>query len=171
MVPQKVVTGTIEPGPSGYAPVQTVTGTIEPGPSGFAPVPQTPTPHATPSPVPHQVPQKTPSPTPQMIPQKVATGTIGPGPSGHSKVTTSQKKPTHHIVVVNNQKEKPITSGAHPADAAYNLEIIEPGIQNKEVAVYRSNDAREMLYKDTITMDHKGYLLIDIGTRDPDYVK
>jgi hypothetical protein len=34
-------------------------------------------------------------------------------------------------------------------------EIIEPGIRNKEVEAYRTNDAKEILYKDTIIQDDK----------------
>jgi hypothetical protein len=84
-------------------------------------------------------------------------------------LTTSQ--PSHHFVISNNQVKQPITSGRYTAQTTYNFNVIEPGIQNKEVAVYRSNDAREMLYKDTIIMDQTGFSLIDLGIRDPDYIK
>jgi hypothetical protein len=35
-------------------------------------------------------------------------------------------------------------------------EIIEPGIRNKEVEAYRTNDAKEVTYRDTIKQDKKG---------------
>jgi hypothetical protein len=37
--------------------------------------------------------------------------------------------------------------------------IIEPGIQNKEVEAYRTDDAKEVEYKDTIIQDDKNVTL------------
>ena len=34
-------------------------------------------------------------------------------------------------------------------------EIIEPGIRNKEVEAYRTHNAKEIIYKDTIKQDDK----------------
>jgi len=125
-----------------------------------------PTPTATPQPVPQQVPQPTPIATPQRVPTQVVIGDNTPKPTSQTSI-----QPTHHILVHNHATEKPITSGPHVAETGYNFNVIEPGIQNKQVAVYRSNDAREMLYKDTIILDNTGFLFIDLGIRDPDYVK
>jgi len=48
-------------------------------------------------------------------------------------------------------------------------EVVEPGIQNHRVEVYRSNDAREVAYKDVIPMDKTGFHLTVIGSRPPSY--
>jgi len=48
-------------------------------------------------------------------------------------------------------------------------EVVEPGIQNREVELYRSNDAEELLYKDVIPMDKTGFHLTVVGIRPPDY--
>jgi len=48
-------------------------------------------------------------------------------------------------------------------------EVVEPGIQNREVELYRSNDAEELLYKDVIPMDKTGFHLTVVGIMPPDY--
>jgi hypothetical protein len=54
--------------------------------------------------------------------------------------------------------QKRATSGHHANPAAeYNLEFIEPGIQDHKVEVYRSKDAQETVYNDTIPQDHGGF--------------
>ena len=152
-------------------PSQVVTGTYAPGPSGYAPVPPQPipTPMPTPTPVPHPVPHPTPGAIPQLVPSQVVTGTVSPGATSQALLPKTQ--PTQYIGVVSKGTQMPVTSGRHIVQTSYGFNVIEPGIQNKKVAVYRSNDAREMLYKDTITMDNTGFLLIDLGIRDPDYIK
>ena len=166
-------TGTITPDHHNaqLIPSQVVTGTYAKGPSGYAPVPPQPiaTPTAIPTPVPHQVPQPTPGKIPQLVPSQVVTGTVSPGATSQALLPKTQ--PTHYIGVVSKGTQVPVTSGRHTAQTSYGFNVIEPGIQNKQVAVYRSNDAREMLYKDTIKMDNTGFLLIDLGVRDPDYIK
>ena len=37
--------------------------------------------------------------------------------------------------------------------------VIEPGIRNKEVEAYRTNDAKEVIYKDAIKQDDKNITL------------
>jgi len=152
-------------------PSQVVTGTYAKGPSGYAAVPHQPipTPTATPTPVPHPVPHPTPGAIPQLVPSQVVTGTVSPGATSQALLPKTQ--PTQYIGVVSKGTQMPVTSGRHIVQTSYGFNVIEPGIQNKKVAVYRSNDAREMLYKDTITMDNTGFLLIDLGIRDPDYIK
>jgi len=65
---------------------------------------------------------------------------------------------------------QPVTSGAHPVDGIYSFEFIEPGLQHRKVKVYRTRDAAEALYKDTIPLDQGGFQVIVIGTRNPSYV-
>ena len=62
---------------------------------------------------------------------------------------------------------RPVTSGALPADGIYSLEFIEPGLQRRTVKVYRTRDAAEMLYQDTIPLDRGGFQVIVICTRNP----
>lgn len=69
------------------------------------------------------------------------------------------------------QAVRPVTSGRFDGSVSmYNLEFIEPGLQHRKVKVYRTNDAAEQIYKDTIPLDKGGFQIIVIGTRNPDYV-
>ncbi|HZX51859.1 MAG TPA: hypothetical protein VFE95_07585 [Pseudomonas sp.] len=61
-------------------------------------------------------------------------------------------------------------AGPGTAVGQYGLEIIEPGIENHRVEVYRSGDAREATYHDNIPVDVGGFNLTVIGTRNPDYM-
>ncbi|MBN8438998.1 MAG: hypothetical protein J0L95_13290 [Candidatus Accumulibacter sp.] len=72
----------------------------------------------------------------------------------------------HHVPDV----PKPVTSGRIDQPSAYNFEFIEPGLQCRKVKVYRTNDAAEQLYKDTIPLDQGGFQIIVVGTRNPDYI-
>lgn len=56
-------------------------------------------------------------------------------------------------------------------EPAYSLEFIEPGLQNRKVKVYRTNDAAEQVYKDTIPLDKGGFQIVIVGTRNPEYVR
>ncbi|WP_319550010.1 hypothetical protein [Desulfogranum marinum] len=189
--PVPTVSGTYQRGPAGYAPVPAITGTYLQGPSGYSSVP-VPKPGLTPTSIPPKVPSVTQK-TPQLIPPRTVPGAqLGQlqthsssmsrqsGPNGEihgqgrqmlKSTMTPNYQPTHQFITVNEHLELPVTSGPHPQGIAYNLEVIEPGIQNKQVAVYRSNDAREVLYKDAIKMDSTGFFLIDLGIRDPEYIK
>ena len=55
------------------------------------------------------------------------------------------------------------------SSATYVSEVVEPGIMNQQVELYRSLDAEEVLYKDVIPMDKTGFHLTVIGTRAPVY--
>ncbi len=61
-----------------------------------------------------------------------------------------------------------VTSGT--VVGQYGLEMIEPGIENHRVEVYRSGDAREATYHDNIPVDAGDFNLTVIGTRNPDYM-
>ena len=78
--------------------------------------------------------------------------------------------PTHQLVLHQNPRPQPITSGHHTGPDKYSLEFIEPGIQNHKVEVYRSRDAQQAVYKDTIPLDAGSYHLRVIGIRDPAYI-
>jgi len=106
--------------------------------------------------VPHQAPHLVSSNAPIHIPAK-------------SPNAIRSLHPSHHIVTTHSLS--PIISGHYNQDATYTFEVVEPGIQNKEVKVFRSNDAEEMVYKDTIAMDKTGFSLTVIGIRSPNYNK
>jgi len=53
---------------------------------------------------------------------------------------------------------------------SHGLEFIELGIQSRKVEVYRSKDAQETVYNDTIPQDHGDFHLVVVGTRNPDYI-
>ena len=92
-------------------------------------------------------------------------------PAGTRGGTTTGTEATHHLVVHEPPAQKPVTSGHHANPAAeYNLEFIEPGIQNHKVEVYRSKDAQQTVYNDTIPQDHGDFHLVVVGTRNPDYI-
>jgi hypothetical protein len=84
--------------------------------------------------------------------------------------TPGSSQATHQLVDHEPPAQKPVTSGHHANPAAeYNLEFIEPGIQNHKVEVYRSKDAQETVYNDTIPQDHGDFHLVVVGIRNPDY--
>ena len=150
------VTGTVS-GFTGYGPVpQTVTGS-QAAFTGYGPVPQPTTlkPPAGQTTTPHNG-------TPVIV--QTPAGTSGGNTPGASAAT-------HQLVVHEPPAQKPVTSGHHANPAAeYNLEFIEPGIQNHKVEVYRSKDARETVYNDTIPQDHGDFHLVVVGIRNPDYI-
>lgn len=76
---------------------------------------------------------------------------------------------THQLVVHAPPERKPLTSGPHTSGQEHHLEFIEPGIQNHKVEVYRSNGARQAIYKDTDPLDAGGFHLTVIGIRNSDY--
>jgi len=131
---------------------------------------QVPQPVAQPMLVPQQVPTPTPQATPQQVPQpqagQVAVTGFGQLPAGSSV-------PSGHanvLLVHAPDTPKAVTSGVVAEPAAYTLEFIEPGLQSRKVKIYRTGDAAEQLYKDTIPLDQGGFQIIVVGTRNPDYV-
>jgi hypothetical protein len=140
---------------------------------------------AQPIQVPQQVPIPTPQATPSLLQQSVAQpaqvptqahGSV-PQVAGVSTSTTGggvglTPGVAHRnaLVVHAPDTPRPVTSGALTADGIYSLEFIEPGLQRRTVKVYRTRDAAEMLYQDTIPLDRGGFQLIVIGTRNPSYI-
>jgi hypothetical protein len=53
---------------------------------------------------------------------------------------------------------------------SHGREFIELGIQNRKVEVYRSKDAQQTVYNDTIPQGHGDFHLVVVGTRNPDYI-
>jgi hypothetical protein len=130
-------------------------------------------PMATPQPIP-QVVQQTPQPMAVLVPHHTK-GTINPRPQvvqmpGKSSPivtgTQSSKGATHHILTGNPSEG---LGALRISGAILTSEIVEPGIQNQRVELYRSNDAKEVLYQDVIPMDKTGFHLTVIGTRPPIY--
>jgi hypothetical protein len=130
-------------------------------------------PMATPQPIP-QVAQQTPQPMAVLVPHHTK-GTINPRPQvvqmpGKSSPTVtgtqSSKGATHHILTGNPSEG---LGALRISGAILTSEIVEPGIQNQRVELYRSNDAKEVLYQDVIPMDKTGFHLTIIGTRPPIY--
>jgi hypothetical protein len=130
-------------------------------------LPQPPQPQATPSQVPIAVPPITQQ-TPSQVPLP-----LQPQPTSVTGLTTVLAPGNAHrnaLTVHAPDTPRPATSGAHPSDGVYSFEFIEPGLQNRKVKVYRTRDAAEAIYKDTIPLDQGGFQLIVIGTRNPEYV-
>ena len=71
---------------------------------------------------------------------------------------------THHIVPAVIDGGQMALAGALRVG-----EVVEPGIQNRSVELYRSEDAEELLYRDVIPMDKTGFHLTVIGIRPPSY--
>ncbi len=98
--------------------------------------------------------------TPQAIPTPVTPPKITVKP-----VSVPQVAPVHHqgaTVSHSATWTKPTVTGKHePKEIKRDVhdEIIEPGIRNKEVETYRTNDAKEKLYNDTIKQDDKNVTL------------
>jgi hypothetical protein len=73
---------------------------------------------------------------------------------------------TTHFLLPTGESKVPYQT---PGASIWVNEIVEPGRQNQEVELYRSNGAGELLYKDVIPMDKTGFLLTVVGIRPPDY--
>ncbi|WOJ92895.1 hypothetical protein R0135_14025 [Congregibacter variabilis] len=88
-------------------------------------------------------------------------------PNKPPQTAIGQKPPTSpsHVVVTQPQPQIHTTLSGEILMG----EIVEPGIQNKEVELYRSEDAEEALYSDIIPMDKTGFHLTVFGTRPPVY--
>jgi hypothetical protein len=110
-------------------------------------------PNATPNPVPNATPSKTPhnavpNAKPNAVPGVVPTAT----PQGQSSIPTKVNTPTNTATPGFFDRMKNYFRGDQK-------KIIEPGIQNKEVEAYRTDDAKEVKYKDTIIQDDKNVTL------------
>jgi hypothetical protein len=108
--------------------------------------------------VPHLISGKV-EPRPQVVqvPGKTSPAVIG------TQIPTGA---THHILTGSPGGSLGALS---ISGAILTSQIVEPGIQNREVELYRSNDTEEVLYQDVIPMDKTGFHLTVIGTRPPIY--
>jgi hypothetical protein len=134
--------------------------------------PQPPQPSATPMQVPTatpQITQRTPAPGAGSVPSLQVAG-VSNSPTGGEAGLAPSAAHRNALVVHAPDVPRPVTSGAVRADDIYSLEFIEPGLQRRTVKVYRTRDAAEMLYKDTIPLDQGGFQVIVIGTRNPTYI-
>jgi hypothetical protein len=158
--------------PKPQQPVVVATPMLEP------PLPQAPiaTPVATPQPRPPAAvatPMLEP-PLPQQRPVVVGSQPQAPvitfNPT-QAPVIAPIANHTHVLVVESPPSVRPVTSGRHVGSSAtYSFEFIEPGLQSRTVEVYRTHDAAEEVYKDTIPLDEGGFQIIVVGMRNPDYV-
>jgi hypothetical protein len=133
-----------------------------------------PQPMNIPGQVPTPIPPLNPIATPGMGPSTVQGGRpallIKPGNTGNkTPPTQANHLVTHHLSLVQPLAKVP-HSATGAAQAQYGLEMIEPGVQNHRVEVYRSHDALEQVHKDVIPMDEGDFNLTVIGTRRPDYM-
>jgi hypothetical protein len=165
---QQIPTPTAVVAPSQVLPPQQTPMLVPPQPVVQTP-PQIPTaipqpvlpPQQTPILVPPRPVVQTPQQVPTAIPRPVTTPSVLAGSGAiHGNA----------LLVHAPDTPKPPTSGRIAETAAYTLEFIEPGLQSRKVKVYRTNDAAEQVYKDTIPLDQGGFQIIVVGTRNPDYI-
>ena len=90
------------------------------------------------------------------------------GPNKVSPQITGPKQPMQPSHFIHPQAELLALPGGLSGEL-WSQQVIEPGIHNRRVELYRSNDAEEVLYKDVIPMDKTGFHLIVFGTRPPTY--
>jgi hypothetical protein len=111
-------------------------------------------PQATPHAVPHATPLKNgiPNATPHAVPTIKPQGTPHVVPQGQSSIPTKVNASTNVATPGFFDRMKNYFRGDQK-------KIIEPGIQNKEVESYRTDDAKEVEYKDTIIQDDKDVTL------------
>ena len=124
--------------------------------------------------VPLQPPQKVTGQgqVPQLQPQQVPNPPQGTKVQGNvtgqqvvAAVGQSSATGTTHLLV-NNQTGQ-IRVGAQLTKSDFGNEIVEPGIMNSRVTLYRSHDVNEMVFKDTIPMDVTGFHLVFAGIKEP----
>ena len=116
------------------------------------------TPQLTPTAIPHNA---VPIAKPMAVPGKVPTAaqTQVPVPVKPPKVT-AQPVSAPKAIPVSQSTGKKTPSGINSRLKAGRVdEIIEPGIRNKEVEAYRTKDAKQVIYKDTIKQDDKNVTL------------
>jgi hypothetical protein len=148
-----------------------------------APPPKTPTMMVAPQPMANQQTPQFITPPPMQVPPpktpQFSTQNVGhkqKNPTNQKPVAplmpniTAQQRPTQQYLVQHSSTPAVPLSAPGYRDAQYGLEMIEPGVENHRVEVYRSHDALEQVYKDTIPMDEGDFNLIVIGIRTPDYM-
>jgi len=135
-----------------------VTGTKGPSVSNSA---QAPTPNVVTGTKGPSVSNSAQAPTPNVV-----TGTKGPSVSNSAQVPTPNNGYQHHTQ--NAQNTSVQKSGFVDSVKSFfgfgkvegkNDQVMEPGIRNKEVETYRTNDKKEILHKDAIIQDDKNVTL------------
>ncbi len=106
---------------------------------------------------------------PQQVNSTPGLGTSGQGQSPSQPVagTASAQvinQPTH---LLTNNRAGQFAGGRQLTKTDYGQEIVEPGIMNSRVTLYRSHDVKEVVFKDTIPMDATGFHLNFVGIREP----
>ena len=148
------------------------------------------TPHPNYAHVPHTKPIVSPNSQTLVEPTKQMTKVPQPLPVPVPHLTTGKVEPRPQVVQVPGKTSQTVTGTQISTGATHHIltgnpggglgalrisgailtsEIVEPGIQNQRVELYRSNDAKEVLYQDVIPMDKTGFHLTVIGIRPPNY--
>lgn len=174
------------PGAGNQAPPLVINPTSAPAFVGYGKAPVKPAIQTPPL-----VPQPTPQVTAQayLVPPQTGPGSNTPAPLKGMKVPHQ----THGKTVTGPQQQPPVNPpaqtgqgatathwivSAHPKATPTNThagaqqvhgEVVEPGIQNREVTVYRSEDATQVVYNDVIPMDRTGFFLTVVGIREPHF--
>ena len=77
-------------------------------------------------------------------------------------------QPSHLLV---NNRDAHFSGGQPLLKTDFGKEIVEPGIMNSKVTLYRSHDVKELVFKDTIPMDATGFHLNFIGIKEPVFTR
>jgi outer membrane protein OmpA-like peptidoglycan-associated protein len=93
-----------------------------------------------------------------------AQGQLQAQQSGGENSVLAVNQPSH--LLTNNRAGK-FGVGGQLLKSDYGNEIVEPGIMNSRVTLYRSHDVKELTFKDTIPMDATGFHLNFVGIREP----
>ena len=107
-------------------------------------------------------------PPPQVNPNPAqattAQGQLKTQQSGGVNPALALHQPSHLLA---NNRAGQFGVGGQLSKSDYGREVVEPGIMNSRVALYRSHDVEELAFKDTIPMDATGFHLNFVGIREP----
>ncbi len=108
------------------------------------------------------------------VPQPQVTSTPAQGTGTQGQTAAQQpgatdpglatNQPSHLLV---NNRVGQFSAGQQLLNSDYGKEVVEPGIMNSKVTLYRSHDVREVVFEDTIPMDATGFHLNFVGIREP----
>ena len=93
-----------------------------------------------------------------------AQGQLQTQQSGGVNPALALYQPSH---LLTNNRAGQYGVGGQLSKSDYGKEVVEPGIMNSRVALYRSHDVEELAFKDTIPMDATGFHLNFVGIREP----
>jgi len=107
-------------------------------------------------------------PPPQANPKPAqatnAQGQLQAQQSGGVNPALALHQPSH---LLTNNRAGQFGVGGQLSKSDYGKEVVEPGIMNSRVTLYRSHDVEELAFKDTIPMDATGFHLNFVGIREP----